>query len=75
MIPQETSKDEIVQEDEPTDVQSDAQTEVKTDSAEPQTKEDEVSDQQKPEPEKKKGNCSKINGSHSIYIVSLNLRS
>ena len=74
MIPQETSKDEKVQEDEPTDVQSDAQTEVKTDSAEPQTKEDEVSEQ-KPEPEKKKGNCSKINGSHSIYIVSLNLRS
>lgn len=41
------------------DVQSEAQTEEKIDSAISQTNENEVSDQQKPEPEKKKGTCSK----------------
>ena len=49
-----------VQEEKSTeDVQSEAQTEEKIDSAISQTNENEVSDQQKPEPEKKKGTCSK----------------
>jgi len=57
-----TSNDQAqsVQEDKSTeDVQSEAQTEEKIDSAISQTNENEVSDQQKPEPEKKKGTCSK----------------
>ena len=49
---------ESVQE-EKSEAQSEAQTEEKIDSAISQTNENEVSDQQKPEPEKKKGTCSK----------------
>ena len=62
-IQEEKSTEEIKSE-----AKSEAKTEVTKDSAESQTNENEVSDEQNPEPEKKKGTCSE-NSFKNMFII------
>ena len=64
-----TDKAEPIQEEKSTEeVKSEAKPEATKDSAESQTNENEVSDEQKPEPEKKKGTCSEIHSKYNHHL-------
>ena len=65
-----TDKAEPIQEEKSTEeVKSEAKPEATKDSAESQTNENEVSDEQKPEPEKKKGTCSETSFKNKFIIL------
>ena len=63
-----TDKAEPIQEEKSEEVKSEVKPEATKDSAESQTNENEVSDEQKPEPEKKKGTCSETSFKNMFII-------